>query len=673
MRAALVNSPPLSGPVLPPGARGTVGSIAKPIVTFRHRFHSVVMTPADAEPDTTAAAPKRRPDLAAGIAAVRDSARTLPGSPGVYRMIDDRGTVLYVGKARNLKRRVSQYANPSRMPTRIVRMIAETSTIEIVITHTEVEALLLESNLIKRLKPRYNILLRDDKSFPYILITTDHEAPRLLKHRGAQSRKGYYFGPFATVGAVNRTLSAMQRAFLLRNCSDSVYRNRSRPCLQYQIKRCAAPCVNYIDPEGYAALVKEARAFLSGRSRQIREEMAARMHEASDRLDFETAAAYRDRIRALAAVQAHQDINVDGLGDADVFAVHAEGPASCIQVFFFRGGGNYGNRAYFPGHDASWAPEEILSAFIAQFYDNRRPPRQVLVSHPLPEQQLLAEALSVRAAARVTVTAPVRGRKRNLVTQAAVNARDALARRQAQGASHRRLLGDVSETFGLDEPPGRIEVYDNSHLQGADAVGAMIVFGSDGFEKAAYRRFTIRDAAAGSEKMSRGDDYAMMRQVLRRRFARALKEDAGLPDLVLIDGGPGQLGAAWEVLDELGIADLAVVAISKGPDRNAGRERFHQRGRPSFLLPERTPVLYFLQRLRDEAHRFAIETHRARRHKASRRSALDEVPGIGAKRKRALLNHFGSAREVARAGLADLETVQGISSASARRIYEHFH
>ena len=628
------------------------------------------VAPDTVAPDTPAPPRKRRPDLAAGIEVVRESARSLAGSPGVYRMLDGKGEVLYVGKARNLRRRVSQYANPSRMPTRIVRMIAETAAIEIVITHTEVEALLLESNLIKRLKPRYNILLRDDKSFPYILITTDHEAPRLLKHRGAQSRKGYYFGPFATVGAVNRTLSAMQRAFLLRNCSDSVYRNRSRPCLQYQIKRCAAPCVNYIDADGYAALVEEARAFLGGRSRQIHDEMAARMQEASDRLDFETAAAYRDRIRALAAVQAHQNVNVDGLGDADVFAVHAEGPSSCIQVFFFRGGGNYGNRAYFPAHDASWAPEEILSAFIAQFYDSRRPPRQVLVSHALPEQELLAEALSVRAGARVTVTAPARGRKRNLVTQAGVNARDALARRLAQGASHRRLLGEVSETFGLDGPPQRVEVYDNSHLRGADAVGAMIVFGPDGFERAAYRRFTIRD---GAEQMSPGDDYAMMRQVLRRRFARALREDTGRPDLVLIDGGPGQLGAAWEVLDDLGVADLAVVAISKGPDRDAGRERFHLRDRPSFSLPERTPVLYFLQRLRDEAHRFAIETHRARRQKASRRSALDEIPGIGARRKRALLNHFGSAREVARAGLADLEKVQGISGTSARRIYEYFH
>ena len=431
--------------------------------------------------------------------------------------------MLYVGKARNLKRRVSQYANPSRMPTRIVRMIAETSTIEIVITHTEVEALLLESNLIKRLKPRYNILLRDDKSFPYILITTDHEAPRLLKHRGAQSRKGHYFGPFATVGAVNRTLSAMQRAFLLRNCSDSVYRNRSRPCLQYQIKRCAAPCVNYIDPEGYAALVKEARAFLSGRSRQIREEMAARMHEASDRLDFETAAAYRDRIRALAAVQAHQDINVDGLGDADVFAVHAEGPASCIQVFFFRGGGNYGNRAYFPGHDASWAPEEILSAFIAQFYDNRRPPRQVLVSHSLPEQQLLAEALSVRAAARVTVTAPVRGRKRNLVSQAAVNARDALARRQAQGASHRRLLGDV-----LGDLRARRAAPAHRGLRQQSPSGRRRRGSDDpcSVPTASRRRPTASSpsamaAARVGADVTRRRTYAMMRQVLRRRFARA--------------------------------------------------------------------------------------------------------------------------------------------------------
>lgn len=622
----------------------------------------------------------RRPDLAAGVAVVRDLVRTLTGSPGVYRMINADGDVLYVGKARNLRRRVAQYASPARMPHRISRMVAETTAIEIVITHTEVEALLLESNLIKRLKPRYNILLRDDKSFPYILITADHRSPRLMKHRGAQTRPGHYFGPFATVGAVNRTISAMQRAFLLRNCSDSVFRNRSRPCLQYQIKRCAAPCVDYVSDDGYAALVKEARSFLAGGSETIREEMVKRMHEASDALDFETAAVYRDRIQALAAVRTHQDINVEGLGDADVFAVHAEGPSSCIQVFFFRGGGNYGNRAYFPGHDGSWSPEEILSAFIAQFYDNKPPPRQILVSHVLPERDLLAEALSVRAGARVGVVTPVRGQKRKLVAHAEVNARDALARRQAQSASHRRLLRDVAQTFDLDAPPRRIEVYDNSHLQGSEAVGAMIVFGPDGFEKSAYRKFTIRDVAppggreAGTDAMARGDDYAMMRQVLRRRLVRAQKDEGELrPDLMLIDGGPGQLAAACEIADELGETGAAIVAISKGPDRNAGRERFHMRGRAAFTLPDRKPVLYFLQRLRDEAHRFAVETHRARRTKATNRSSLDEIAGIGAKRKRALLHHFGSAREVSRAGLADLERVDGISKTFARRIYEYFH
>ncbi|MDA9975506.1 excinuclease ABC subunit UvrC [Alphaproteobacteria bacterium] len=633
---------------------------------------------------------KPRPDIEAGIAVVQEQVRNLPSSPGVYRMLDANGDVLYVGKARNLKKRVVSYTTPTKVSHRIFRMISETISMVIVTTHTEVEALLLESNLIKRLKPRYNVLMRDDKSFPHILITGDHQWPRIIKHRGSQSKLGTYFGPFASAGAVNRTITALQRAFLIRNCSDAVFKSRTRPCLQYQIKRCAAPCVDYVSSEDYGELVSQARGFLSGESGAVQRALATRMQDASDAMEFETAALYRDRIRAMTQVQAHQDINVEGLADADAFALHGESGSSCIQVFFFRGGSNYGNRAYFPSHDKTHDPAEVLAAFIGQFYDNKQPPRLVLVSHELDEQTLLGEALCVKADHKVEILMPKRGPKRKLVEHARTNARDALGRRMAESASHRRMLDGVAAALGLEAAPNRIEVYDNSHIQGTNAVGAMIVAGPDGFMKNAYRKFNIRNVInAGKppantvdqhdqEMVQGGDDYAMMRQVLKRRFARAQKEDPDRdqgtwPDLVLIDGGPGQLSIAVEVARELGIQDVPLVAISKGPDRGAGREKFHIPGKPAMSMPERDPILYYLQRLRDEAHRFAIESHRARRTKAISHSGLDNVPGIGAKRKRSLLHHFGSARAVSRAGLVDLESVDGVSKAVAKRIYEYFH
>ena len=651
------------------------------------------MTDIDTQLDATVKRPgakvKPRPDIEAGIAIVQEQVRNLPSSPGVYRMLDINGDVLYVGKARNLKKRVVSYTTPAKVSHRIFRMVSETTSMVIVTTHTEVEALLLESNLIKRLKPRYNVLMRDDKSFPHILITGDHQWPRIIKHRGAQTREGAYFGPFASAGAVNRTITALQRAFLIRNCSDAVFNSRTRPCLQYQIKRCAAPCVDYVNEAEYGELVSQAREFLSGESGAIQRALAGRMQEASDSMEFETAALYRDRIRAMTQVQAHQDINVEGLADADAFALHGDNGSSCIQVFFFRGGSNYGNRAYFPSHDKSHDPTEVLGAFIGQFYDNKQPPRLVLVSHALAEQSLLAEALSVKAERKVEILMPQRGPKRKLVEHALTNARDALGRRLAESASHRRMLEGVAAAFGLDAAPGRIEVYDNSHIQGTNAVGAMIVAGPDGFIKNAYRKFNIRNVINAGEKPAKpaestdeevvtgGDDYAMMRQVLKRRFARAQKEDpdrdqGSWPDLVLIDGGPGQLSIAVEVARELGIEDVPLVAISKGPDRDAGREHFYMPGKPVMSMPERDPILYYLQRLRDEAHRFAIETHRARRSKAITHSGLDDVPGIGAKRKRALLHHFGSARAVTRAGLVDLESVDGVSKAVAKRIHDYF-
>ena len=613
---------------------------------------------------TTTSSPLTGADL------IASRLRTLPTGPGVYRMIDDKGDPLYVGKAKNLRKRVTAYSRPTRLPERIRMMVAQTVDLVIVTTHTEVEALLLESNLIKQLKPRYNIILRDDKSFPYILLRSDSDWAQLVKHRGARKGKGEYFGPFASAGAVNRTLNTLQKVFPLRSCSDSVFASRTRPCLQYQIKRCTAPCVDLIPREEYDEIVEEARAFLSGRSRNLQQSFSRRMEEASEALDFETAAIYRDRIRALTQIQARQDINVETIGEADIIAAHQDAGNTCVQVFFYRAGQNYGNRTYFPNHAKGIGPEEVLEAFVGQFYSDKKPPRLVLLSHELPNRALVAEALSVRAERKVELSRPQRGTRRSLIDNAVQNAADALARRLAESSSQRRLLEGVADLFGLDGTPGRIEVYDNSHISGTNALGAMIVAGPDGFEN---RKFNIRNT-----EIAPGDDYAMMREVLTRRFSRALKEDPDReggtwPDLVIIDGGPGQLSVAMEVLDELGIADQPLVSIAKGPDRNAGRERFHVPNRTPFSLPLQDPILYFMQRLRDEAHRFAIGSHRNRRAKDIGRSVIDEIAGVGAKRKRALLHHFGSAASVAKAGLGDLEAVEGISKTVAKRIYDHFH
>ena len=615
--------------------------------------------------------------LGAGAAVIRSYLKRLPNSPGVYRMLSARGDPLYIGKAHSLKKRVAAYAKPHRLPVRLQRMVAETAAMEFVTTHTEVEALLLESNLIKRLRPRYNVLLRDDKSFPHILITGDHPYPQIVKHRGARAAAGDYFGPFASAGAVNQTITVLQRAFLLRNCSNAIFASRTRPCLQYQIKRCSAPCVGRIGAADYAALVGQAQDFLAGRSSEVQERLGRQMQAASEGLDFEAAAALRDRIRALTQVQAHQDINLAGIEDADVMALYQEGGQSCVQVFFFRGGRNYGNRAYFPRHDRDTGTADLLAAFIGQFYENKPPPKLLLLSHEPAERALVEEALSVRAGRRVWLSVPRRGAKRKPLDHALLNAREALGRRMAESASHRKLLDGLAEAIGLDAPPERIEVYDNSHIQGTNAVGAMIVSGPEGLFKNAYRKFNIRTVGKGAAGQA-GDDYAMMREVLTRRFSRALKEDpdraaGSWPDLVAIDGGKGQLAVAEQVFADLGIDDVALLAIAKGPDRDAGRETLHRPGRPPLTLDARDPVLYFLQRLRDEAHRFAIGTHRARRSKAIAASPLDDVPGIGARRKKALLMHFGSAKNVARAGLADLAAVDGISTAVAKKIYGHFH
>ena len=639
-----------------------------------------------------------RTDGAAGRAprtgrdVIADYVARLPEKPGVYRMIAADGDVLYVGKARSLKKRVASYARPAGHPNRIARMVALTAAMEFVVTETETEALLLEANLIKRLKPRFNVLLRDDKSFPYILITKGHPAPQIVKHRGARSRPGDYYGPFASTGAVNRTVNALQRAFLLRSCTDAVFESRTRPCLLYQIKRCSGPCTGEIGLEDYAELVDEARAFLSGKSQKVREALAMQMEIAAEQLEFETAALFRDRLAALSAIQAHQGINPQTVEEADVFAVAQEGGVTCVQVFFFRVGQNWGNRAYYPRADKSIGPEEVLGAFLTQFYDDKPAPRLLLLSHEIEDRAVLEEALATRAARAVSVAVPQRGEKRALVEHALRNAREACARRLAESSSQARLLNGFAETFGLGEPPRRIEVYDNSHIQGTNPVGVMIVAGPEGFAKSQYRKFNI-----GSD-IAPGDDYGMMREVLRRRFTRLLKEagprpevgprpeaepvsgetaaDAAAspwPDAILIDGGAGQLSAAEAVLAEIGIADLPVIAIAKGPDRDAGRERFFMPGREPFRLQPRDPVLYFVQRLRDEAHRFAVGSHRAKRKKAIGYTGLDEIPGIGPTRKRALLRHFGTAKAVSRAGLADLEAVPGISAELARQIYEFFH
>jgi excinuclease ABC subunit C len=641
----------------------------------------------------------------AGEDAIARYARLAPGSPGVYRMIDTRGEVLYVGKAKNIKKRILAYRRPQAHPTRIARMIAATATIEFVSTATETEALLLEANLIKRLRPRFNVLLRDDKSFPYILISGDHTAPQILKHRGARNRPGDYFGPFASVWAVNRTITALERAFLIRSCSNAVYESRTRPCLLHQIKRCSAPCTGEISHVDYAELVREAKAFLSGRSRAVKEELAGEMEKASGTLDFERAAIYRDRLAALSAIQAHQGINPRGVEEADVFALHQDGGFSCVEVFFFRTGQNWGNRAYFPRADRSLGPEDVLGAFIAQFYDDKPVPRCILVSHDVTDRALIAEALSVKSGRKVEVAVPRRGEKKDLVEHALANAREALGRKLAETSSQQRLLGALAQTFGLPHPPQRIEIYDNSHIMGTNPVGAMIVAGPEGFRKNQYRKFNIR-----SSDLNPGDDYGMMREVLARRFKRLIAEApreaappvsepvqpdpggfaeapvAGLiepthesddespwPGLVLIDGGLGQLTAARETLEALGVRDLPIVAIAKGPERDAGRETFFMPGREPFRLKPRDPVLYFVERLRDEAHRFAVGSHRQRRKRDLREAGLQEIAGIGPTRKRALLRHFGTLKAIERASVADLQQVAGISAETARRVYDFFH
>ena len=646
----------------------------------------------ESEIDLAAAGP-----LAAGRAVILNHAKLAPSSPGVYRMTDANGDVLYVGKAKNIRKRITAYARPTGYDPRIERMIAATAALEFVSTATETEALLLEANLIKRLRPRFNVLLRDDKSFPYILITADHWAPQILKHRGARTRQGNYYGPFASVWAVNRTITALQRAFLLRSCSDSFFESRTRPCLLYQIKRCSGPCTREIDFAEYGKLVREANAFLSGKSQAVKDALAAEMEKASVALEFESAAIYRDRLAALSAVQSHQGINPRGVEEADVFAVHQAGGFSCVEVFFFRTGQNWGNRAYFPKADRSLAAGEVLGAFLAQFYDDKPCPRCIFISHEIEERALLAEALSTKSGHKVEVNVPQRGEKKDLVDHALANAREALARKLADSSSQRRLLELLADVFALPRPPRRIEVYDNSHIQGSNAVGAMIVAGAEGFQKNQYRKFNIRAA-----DLVPGDDFGMMREVLSRRFKRLMNEaprpmpgasspgaqaggaidiagspdgDAASPwpDLVVIDGGRGQLSAAQETLTALGIIDVPLVAVAKGPDRDAGMETFFVPGRDPFKLKPRDPVLYFIERLRDEAHRFAVGSHRIRRRRDIREAGLQEIPGIGPTRKRALLHHFGTLKAIERAAPADLAKVPGISAETARKIYDFFH
>jgi excinuclease ABC subunit C len=619
--------------------------------------------------------------LAVGRAAVEHAVRHAPTSPGVYRMLNAASDVLYVGKAKNVRKRLASYARPTGQVMRIARMIAATVVVEIISTATETEALLLEANLIKQLRPRFNVQLRDDKSFPYILISGDHWAPQILKHRGAQSRPGRYFGPFASVGAVNRTITALQRAFLVRSCTDSFFESRTRPCLLYQIRRCSGPCTGEIDFPGYTELVREATDFLSGRSRLVKQQLAGEMEKASADLAFERAALYRDRLAALSAIQSQQGINPRTVEEADVFAIHQDGGYSCVEVFFFRTGQNWGNRAYFPRAEKSYTAEEVLASFLAQFYDDKPPPKLVLLSHPIEECELLANALSIKAGFKVEVSTPQRGEKKELITHALTNAREALGRKLADTATQARLLQGMVTTLGLPHVPKRIEVYDNSHIQGSNAVGAMIVAGPDGFMKNQYRKFNIR-----SEGLTPGDDYAMMREMLERRFKRLLtppvdgeKSRAGdgevpqWPDLVIIDGGRGQLNAVGEIFENLALTQVTLLAVAKGPDRDAGRETLFMPGREAIKLEPRDPVLYFIQRLRDEAHRFVIGSHRKLRKKDIREAGLQEIPGIGPSRKRALLHHFGTLKEIERASLADLGKVPGISAETARKIFDFFH
>ncbi len=622
--------------------------------------------------------------LAIGHAAIEQAVRLAPTSAGVYRMLNAANDVLYVGKAKNVRKRLASYARvAAAQPARIMRMIAATVAVEIVSTSTETEALLLEANLIKQLRPRFNVQLRDDKSFPYILITGDHWAPQILKHRGAQTRPGMYFGPFASAGAVNRTITALQRAFLIRSCTDGFFESRTRPCLLYQIRRCSGPCTGEIDFPGYTELVREAKDFLSGRSHLVKQELAGEMEKASAELAFETAALYRDRLAALSAIQSQQGINPRTVQEADVFAIHQEGGYSCVEVFFFRTGQNWGNRAYFPRADKSFTAEEVLASFLAQFYDDKPPPKLILLSHGIEECELLANALSIKAGFKVEVSTPRRGEKKELVAHALTNAREALGRKLADTATQGRLLQGLVTTLGLPHLPRRIEVYDNSHIQGSNAVGAMIVAGPDGFLKNQYRKFNIK-----SEGLTPGDDYAMMREVLQRRFKRLLtpvaEGDAAKPkadddsfpqwpDLVIIDGGRGQLNAVREIFDGFGLTQVSLLAVAKGPDRDAGRETLFMPGREPLKLEPRDPVLYFIQRLRDEAHRFVIGSHRKLRKKDIREAGLQEIPGIGPSRKRALLHHFGTLKEIERASIADLGKVPGVSAESARKIFEFFH
>ncbi len=613
------------------------------------------------------------PDLDAGIAAIRNVLKTLPTRPGVYRMQDARGDVLYVGKARALRNRVSNYTQVARLPRRLSRMVAQTRSMTIVTTNSESEALLLEAQLIKRYRPPYNVLLRDDKSFPFILLREDHEFPRIQKHRGARRAKGQYFGPFASAGSVTRTLNALQKLFLLRSCTDSFFANRDRPCLLYQIKRCSAPCVGRIDAGTYGELVDDSKAFLTGKSTQVQKKLGEAMTAAAEAMDFEQAAVYRDRLRALTFIQGSQAINAEGVADADVFALDCRAGTVCIQAFFIRGGQNWGHRSFFPAHTAEVPDPEVLASFLMQFYEEVPPPRLVLVGDEPAEADLLALALSERAGRKVQIKVPQRGEQRRLMEQARRNAREALDRRLAESTTQGRTFQEMADLFELEGPPDRIEVYDNSHIMGTNAVGAMIVAGPEGFRKGGYRKFNIK-----RPETAPGDDFAMMREVLERRFARLEKDDperrsGEWPDLLLIDGGKGQVRAVCGVLEEMGVHDVPIVGISKGPDRNAGREHFHLPDGREAMLPSNSPLLFHLQRLRDEAHRFAIGAHRTKRAANFTKSPLDDVPGIGPARKKALLMHFGTARAVRASTLEDLERVPGVSKAMARAIHDHFH
>jgi excinuclease ABC subunit C len=612
------------------------------------------------------------PPVAQGLAVLEQALPTLPLSPGVYRMLDGKGDALYVGKARAIRKRVAAYTQIDRLPERLKRMVWETRRLEVVTTASEAEALLLEANLIKKLRPRFNIVLRDDKSYPWLVLTEDHPFPQIAKHRGERRKGAAYFGPFASAWAVNQTITALQRVFLLRSCRDTVFDSRERPCLLYQIKRCSAPCVGRIGPADYAELVRQAKQFLAGETPSIQKRLAAEMEQAAESLEFERAAALRDRIRGLTHVQGADRVNLEGVADADVIALHQDAGQSCVQVFFIRGGRNNGTRAYFPAHARNDAPaEEVIGAFLAQLYDDMPPPPLLLLSHDPADADWIAEALSTKAGRKVELHRPQRGEKRAVVEHAATNAREALERKLAESTAQSALLDGVARVFDLPEPPRRMEIFDNSHIQGSHAYGVMVVAGPAGFLKSAYRKFAIKDARGN-------DDVGMMREVFERRFGRALREDPERtgdtwPDLVLIDGGAGQLSSAREVMVELGLEDIPMIAVAKGPDRDAGREWFHRDGADPIQLPPRDPVLYYLQRLRDEAHRFAITTHRAGRSKALTTSELDEVPGVGPALKRALLNHFGSARGVRQAALADLQNCPGIGPAAARRIFGHFH